>query len=70
MGERTKMKRSEMIEEITFLLDQFDDLYSKPQISEFILDKLEQEGMCMTKVESLCDDADLRVITYWDEEDE
>lgn len=64
------MKRSEMIEEITFLLDQFDDLYSKPQISEFILDKLEQEGMYMTKVESLCDEVDLRVITYWDEEDE
>lgn len=63
------MKRSNILDEITFILDREEDL-SHPSKSEVILSKLEELGMYMTKVERLCDEMDLRTITYWDNEDE
>jgi len=64
------MKRSEIVDEITHILDMEAEDLCYPFLAELILATLENKGMYMTKVESLCDDVDLRVITYWDEENE
>lgn len=69
------MKRSEMIAILTgYLIDYKRDSdqlnYNSQELAEFILDCVEHKGMYMTEVQSLCDDLDLRVITYWEDENE
>jgi hypothetical protein len=75
------MKRSQILSHIrSLIIDELREGYhysvpsftvtkeQLPNLAEQLLDMLEFQGMCMTTVESLCDDVDLRVITYWEEE--
>lgn len=81
MGECAGMKRSEILSHIqSLIIDELREGYNYsapsftvtkeqlPNLAEQLLDMLEFQGMYMTTVESLCDDVDLRVITYWEEE--
>lgn len=62
------MKRSKIIDEITYILDIEVGELDFPSISERILSKLEEYGMMMTTIEKSGNGLDVRQISYWEDE--